>query len=266
MEKKVLVVTATLGNRKSLDKTIKSVKDIGKNFVKHVIVCPNNVIPYLRNKYGNSIDYIAEPEDKKGIYPALNKGFYTFGHDYEYMTFINDDDYWLPNFKILIDTILSDNSLDLVYARTKYVDEYNNYIASQTSYPWFNRYASFNKVGINILTQQATIIKSKWFFEQNGFEERFKLVSDAVFWIKLSQKKINYKYINEVVAGYTVQKGQLSSLPIGNEERVSYLKDFSYIKEASVFEILLYRLINLPVYVKRLILAKSINNPLGIYK
>lgn len=264
--KKILVVTATLGNRKTLARTVESVRSIGGDLVKHVIVCPKDHIDSLREKYGGDIEYLAEPEGKKGIYPALNHGFYTYGHKYQYMTFINDDDYWLPKFRKLILKILSDDSIDLIYARTCYVDENNNYITSQTSYPRFERYASFNRIGINILTQQATIIKSKWFFEQNGFEERFKLVSDAVFWIKLSQKQIKYKFLNVVAAGYTVQNGQLSSMPIGNQERSTYLKEYNYIKAASLFEVILYRLYNLPVYIKRLLLSKSINNPLSIYK
>lgn len=75
---KILVVTATLGNRESLKRTIQSVKDIGKGQVKHIIVAPNKVIPFLKAQY-NGIDFLSEPEGKKGIYAAINHGFKSYG-------------------------------------------------------------------------------------------------------------------------------------------------------------------------------------------
>lgn len=40
MENKILVITATLGDRDTLSRTIDSVKQIGGNLVRHVIVRP----------------------------------------------------------------------------------------------------------------------------------------------------------------------------------------------------------------------------------
>lgn len=102
--KKILVLTATLGNRTTLKKTIESVRRIGGDVVKHVIVCPKSSIEYLRETYGD-IECLAEPSEKKGIYAALNHGFNTYGRDYQYLTFINDDDYWLDDFRLLIEKI-----------------------------------------------------------------------------------------------------------------------------------------------------------------
>ena len=53
MKAKILVITPTLGNRESLSKTIESVKNIGGDLVKHIIVAPNSHIPNIKNKYGN---------------------------------------------------------------------------------------------------------------------------------------------------------------------------------------------------------------------
>ena len=118
MKAKILVLTPTLGNRDTLSKTIESVREIGGDLVKHIIITAKSQISSVKNKYGN-IECLPELEGKKGIYAALNHGFKTYGKDYEYLTFINDDDYWLPDFKLLIDAIKE--NYDLVYGKVNYI-------------------------------------------------------------------------------------------------------------------------------------------------
>ena len=91
MINKILVITATLGDRDSLKKTIKSVREIGGNDVEHIIVAPEERILRIKEHYGD-IRCLAERKDKNGIYAALNHGFNSFAQEYEFMTFINDDD------------------------------------------------------------------------------------------------------------------------------------------------------------------------------
>lgn len=209
--KKILVITATLGNRDTLTRTIESVRTVGGDLVHHVIVSPAAAIPAIQEKYGG-IDCLAELPGKKGIYAALNHGFQTYGRDYDYLTFINDDDYWLPAYRVLIDAMMNDESLDLAYGRTRYVNENNEYLGSQTSSPRFKDFTGLVKAkNIILLTQQATLIKSRWYFELGGFDESLRLVADSKFWMQLSQKPIRYKYFNRECAAYMIQDGQLSS-------------------------------------------------------
>ena len=53
MKARVLVITPTLGNRESLSKTIDSVRKIGGDLVKHIIVAPKSQLPNIKNKYDN---------------------------------------------------------------------------------------------------------------------------------------------------------------------------------------------------------------------
>ena len=85
---KILVLTPTLGNRESLLRTIESVRKIGQEHVKHIIVCPKKMIPRLSSLSGG-LECLPEPEGCKGIYTALNHGFNTYGKDYEYLTVNN---------------------------------------------------------------------------------------------------------------------------------------------------------------------------------
>ncbi|MCH5310456.1 MAG: hypothetical protein J1E57_00595 [Prevotella sp.] len=260
---KILVITATLGNRESIAKTIASVKCIGKDDVKHIIVCPEKCIATIKEKYDN-IECLAERTDKHGIYAALNHGFETYGHDYEYMTFINDDDYWLPSYRKLIDTMLADNTLDMVYARTCYVDDQFVKIGEQTSSPQLRQFTTLLKEKIILLTQQATLIKSSLYFRIGGFDESYKLIADTKFWALVSLlSDIRFKYINVVCAAYMIQQGQLSSDHTTQSiEHERLLSEIRYSQKSSFWHVVRFRFYNLPIYIKRLFMRKhSIFNP-----
>lgn len=119
MKADILVLTPTLGNRKSLQKTVSIIKTIGGERIMHIIIAPQKEVRNLQVQFPD-VEVLAEPEGCKGIYPALNYGFRKYGRDYKYLTFINDDDYWLPGFKKLIETIEHDNPINLlVMGRTE---------------------------------------------------------------------------------------------------------------------------------------------------
>lgn len=252
MNARILVITPTLGNRESLSKTIESVRLIGGDLVKHVIVTPKSQISSIKNKYGN-IECLPELEGKKGIYAALNHGFNTFGKDYEYLTYINDDDYWLPDFKLLINS--TEEGYDFVYGKINYILENKNGIEKPMACS--NQFKDFIPLlyhNIILFTQQATLIKSKRYFEIGGFSEEFKLVSDTKFWADLSLLNIKYKYIPKLCAAYIHQYENLSTLnkelqAIEHIKMLEQMPKFSLLKR--MLAVLKFRLINSPVYFSR---------------
>jgi len=263
MMKKILVITATLGNRDTLHRTITSVKSIGSYDVHHVIVAPAYIIPDLKNKYGDNLVYESEPMGCRGIYAALNHGFKKYGKNYEYLTFINDDDYWLPQYRNLIDYILMHDKCDFVYGRTMYVDENNVRIGEQTSCSQFKRFIPLLSTNVIMLTQQATIIRSSLFFELGGFDETYKLVADTKFWAVLSLKHLKYKYFNKCCAAYMIQDGQLSSdhstQAKEHQRLLSELPSKSTISR--LYSKIYFRCYNLKIYLKRFIGTRNIKNP-----
>ena len=78
MKPSILVVTATLGTRKTIEKTITSVKNIGKGLVKHVIIAPEHAILTLKQQYPD-LEYIVEFYNLRGgkerIFDDMNNGF-----------------------------------------------------------------------------------------------------------------------------------------------------------------------------------------------
>lgn len=249
---KILVITATLGNRSSLARTIESVRSINKGNIKHVVVAPSKKIAEIEAQY--NIECLPEPEGKKGIYSALNHGFYTYAKDYDYITFINDDDYWLPSFNKMIEVLDKDPSIDFIYSKTLYVNESNQVFRKQSCSNQFYSFLDLFHRGIILFTQQTTLLRSGLFFKIGGFDESYKLVADTKFWIQLSLLKPKYKYLNDFTSCYTIQKNQLSNdKTIQNQEHRRLGKEFpikGYLKKRIVeFE---YRLININNYIQRL--------------
>lgn len=252
MEAKILVITPTIGNRETLAKTIESVREIGGNHVKHIIVAPKQQIAQIKEKYGD-IECLPEMEGKKGIYTALNHGFMTYGKEFEYLTFINDDDYWLPDFKLLIDTI--EKGYDFVYGKVNYIIERKNgKIKPMACSRQFKDFIPLLHNKVVLFTQQATLLKSKYYFQLGGFSEDFKLVSDTKFWADLSLLNIKFKYISKPCAAYTIQDGQLSSnKELQNKEKITLINNLPPVsKLKKLIAILTFRLCNLPIYIKRL--------------
>lgn len=256
---KILVLTPTLGNRSTLDLTIKNVSRYGQGKCHHVLVAPESAISRLREKY--HIDILQECADKRGIYSALNHGFRALLDDYDYLTFINDDDYWLPDFSSLIETIEL-GVWDMVYARTCYVDRKGTFLSEQTSCPWFKWFGPLLKrKGIVLLTQQATIIRTELFRNLSGFDVSYKLAADTKFWLEASMiPKLKVKYIDKVVAAYRVQEGQLSSdVNLQRTETERLLGEFPDLVKASFWQCVAYRLYNWRIYLRRFLRGKMTN-------
>lgn len=248
-----LVVTATLGNRSTLKRTVESVKAIGGERVTHVIVAPESTCEKIKSDYPHLV-VIPEPASCRGIYAALNFGLKSFAKDFKNLTYINDDDFWLPDFKALFETMDLNPDVDVVYGKTRYVDSDGKLIGEQTSSPRYQDFANLLHKNVILFTQQATLTRSDLFLKQGGFDESYKLVADTKFWMDAIYAKAKFLYVNKVCAGYTLQDGQLSSnkdLQMTEHERL-----ISENKKPGPIEIIgnviHFRIWNMRIYVKRI--------------
>ena len=249
-----LVVTATLGNRSSLSRTIDSVKTIGGNRVRHIIVAPAPACEMISKNHPH-VKVISEPENCKGIYPALNYGLKSFAADFRYLTYINDDDFWTPGFKVLFDEMDRHKDTDVVYGRVNYVNAKGHIIGEQTSSPRYRDFGNLLYKNVILFTQQATLTRSKLFLELGGFDESFKLVADSKFWLEAINANSKFRYVNKICAAYTIQKGQLSSdktLQKDEHERLILSNDIANPFQV-IINVLFFRLWNVKIYLKRFI-------------
>ncbi len=247
-----LVVTATLGDRPTLSRTIDSVRRIGGNRVKHVIVAPAAACRMIREKYPH-LTVLQEPTHSRGIYSALNFGLKTFAREYKYLTYINDDDFWYPEFQVLFQA-MDEKDTDVVYGRVNFLDAEGHVIGEQTSSPRYKDFGNLLYQEVILFTQQATLTRSELFLRLGGFDESFKLIADTKFWLEAIQAKAKFRYINKICAAYTMHDGQLSAnkkLQREEHEQLVLLNEIANPFKV-MFDVLLFRLWNLRIYLKRL--------------
>jgi hypothetical protein len=251
--KDTLVVTATLGDRDTLNRTITTVQKYGGNRVFHVIVAPLNKCEELKTKYP-LLEVISEPKNCNGIYGALNFGLNKYAKNFKYLTYINDDDYWFENYQFLFKELDANDNLDAVYGKVNFVDDQGSVIASQASSSRYKAFKHLLSKNIVLFTQQATLIKSDLFIKTGGYDESYKIIADTKFWLNSIEQGARFKYLNMLCAGYTIQEGQISSDGnIHKEEHVRLIKNIDLNPIISMFEIACFRIVNIPVYVKRFI-------------
>jgi GT2 family glycosyltransferase len=205
----ILIVTPTLGTRETLLETCKSVRNLGGDRVHHVVTCPRTAMSKVLEMAPEA--EVIEEAGGKGVYGAVNHILQGHASSYQWVGYINDDDYWLPDMKRLIDSIDKDSTDDIVYGRVLYINESGDplMVSSCTA-----RYKSFPLLaarGIVMFTQQAVLIRSELYLRLNGFDERFRLAADTDFWIRAILGGARCRFLNKVCAAYRLQPGQLSA-------------------------------------------------------
>jgi len=252
--KDALIVTATLGNRDTIARTIQSVKNIGGYRVRHIIITPIANFESLKVKYPDS-EIILEPSSCRGIYQSLNYVFNKFGKKYQILGFINDDDYWLPEFAKCFKVMDTYTETDVVYGKVIFVNENNKIIGEQTSSPRFKAFGALLTKQVILFTQQATLIRSELFFKLKGFDESYKLIADSDFWLEAIKSNAKFHFLNLHCAAYMIQSNQLSSnKSLQKSEREILLQKVDSKGYVNVlYEYLLFRAYNFPIYLKRFI-------------
>ena len=244
----ILVLTPTLGTRESLATTIETVRTIGGSRVRHVVVCPADRVADIEACYG--VECLAEPHDCHGIYQALNYGFATLGHDHSYLTFINDDDYWLPNYKLLLDAV-ADGRPDLVYGKVDF--DMGGRIVGMACSGRYTDFVALLHHRIVLFTQQAAILRSSAFFAVGGFDEHYRLVADTLLWARLSMRHLHCRYIGRVCARCDMGDGRLSSdADLQLREHCRMMDSLPRLHRSQVgWAVVRFRVHNIPVYVRR---------------
>lgn len=246
---RILVVTPTLGNRASLVKTIESVSSYPN--VHHVLTCPCSSIKKVREYSGNRLTIIPERR-AEGVYSAVNDILLNVDHSFDWITYINDDDYWLPGMSRLIDCA-SQTDAELLYGRVNFVDINDRTLASSTTTRFYRMYPYLAARGIYLFTQQAVLLKPTVFKRFNGFDEYYKIQGDNDLWIRMINDGVKCEFVNQICAAYRMHSEQLSASNVGLAERKRMLESYGLVPNALLptVAMLAYRSLNCPALALR---------------
>lgn len=220
---KGLIITPTLGKSPYLTQTVASVQEYGMG-ARHVIVCPANVVNAVQNEFPD-IEVISEPEDCKSMYNAINHGIETSTTEWEWFSYINDDDLLKSGFKMAVEILEANKSGEVFYGDVELIDASGKVI----------RTLAMNKNGSGMLEQWAeriapisqhgAIIKKSVLIKNGNFVSTYKYAADMDMWVRLAANNINFVYVPATVGAFRVADGQLST------HRTSFDNEINHIRE-----------------------------------
>lgn len=201
------IITVNLNNHEGLKNTLKSIMQQKSNYYEHIIIDGGST--------DGSIDTILEygkinpqlvfwtSEKDKGIYNAMNKGI--MHANGKYLLFLNSGDYLEPNILAQIEHKITGE--DIIYGDIYIISESNH--KNLTTFPDPPLNASLVVSKDFYLPHPATFIK-KTLFNNEIYNEQYKIISDWEFWIKcIIFKNCTTKHISIPISNFI--EGGISS-------------------------------------------------------
>ncbi len=245
-----------MGDSPFLKETIDSILAVDYP-IEHVLVCPVEKLDELKERFQNST-VICE-QGNLGMYGAINDGLQFKGNrpDWDYFTYINDDDRLGPEFNQYLKIILAENQQTKVaYGKVRAIDSNSKFMFT---FPVSKRQKSCKRLLEQFITpilQQGMVIPRQVYDENGGLNSKYKYAADLDYICSLLSRGFTFKYFPLVVGEFRFRSGQLSSdiKMIKTEKRL--IIDCWFKKRSNIFvrlfEIAKFRLQNLNTYRERL--------------
>ncbi len=207
----LLVVTPTLGSSAFLEETIHSVRELPFP-VFHVLSCPEHRLQDLTARFP-FCKVIQDAGLKGGIYGALNAALSAvISDDWEWFTYINDDDAIGPGFATALQSHLSRPSPEpIVYGNVRLINEVSHPIGWITTEKDPSRLHLLLHQSISPLNQQGMLMRRDVVYDLNSFDLRYSLCSDLDFWVRALQAGFAFRFTPHEVGRFRIRRGQLSA-------------------------------------------------------
>jgi hypothetical protein len=216
----LLVVTPTLGESAFLEQTMASVALLGLP-VQHVLSVPAARVGSLQERYPHAT-VVPDAGRSGGIYGALNAALTQVPTDWEWFTYINDDDLLLPGFAQVVRWhIDSPNPEPVTYGNVELVDEAGTHIGLVTVERNPGWIPALLQEGISPVMQQGMLFHRDCVTRLGGFDTRYRLCADLDFWLRARGAGERFRYYPVEVAQFRLRRGQLS----GNTARTILEQD-----------------------------------------
>lgn len=206
---RLLAVTPTLGLSPWLDETVASVAAQSLD-LDHVLVAPLNQQRALQNRFP-STHLLPDAGRSGGIYGALNAALAQTPADWDWFTYINDDDTLLPGFRdVFLRHVHSPKLAPVVYGDVALITEQGHEVSSITVERNPARIPALLQQGISPLMQQGMLFRREAVLRLHGFDLRYQLCADLDFWLRALANGERFRYYPVRVAQFRLRDGQLS--------------------------------------------------------
>jgi len=252
----VLVITPTLGQSRFLDQTVASVSAQAVPTL-HLLAAPARCLQSLRDRYPG-VTVVPDHGPEGGVYGAINAALAAAAviSDWDWFTYINDDDVLLPGCSAALQRHLQSAGADAVlYGDVTAIDRRGQAIALVTTErdpAWF---PALLQQGISPLMQQGMLVSRRVVARLGSFDTRYRLCADLDFWLRAYVAGARFCYHPLAVAQFRVHHGQLSSDTALTEWEQAAIVQHLLPQPVSLGRMQLarwrYRLCNLPRYLAR---------------
>ncbi|WPJ97377.1 glycosyltransferase [Coraliomargarita algicola] len=250
----LLIITPTLNRSKFLDETIRSVKACAPG-AEHILSAPAAEVASLQQQYP-SIKVVADRGRAGGMYGAINAGITAAESEWEWFTYINDDDLLYPGFSKMVKVHTTKHAAaDFAHGVANHIDETGKLLYPIPSCPRTSLLPYLIAAGVSPISQQGMLIKRAVFERIGTYDQSFKYAADMEFYCRLYAKGGTFSFYPIEVAGFRICNEQLSQdiAPFEKEKvtiRTKYFSQPSFINRAMAK--LTFRIYNLPKYLIRL--------------
>ena len=213
---RLLVVTPTLGDSPFLDRAVASVLAQPAE-IEHVLVTPAARVAALQGRFPHSQVY-ADAGRAGGIYGALNVGLARAKSDWEWFTYINDDDALMAGFgTMLAKETRQAQKADVSYGDVELVDEDGFCISRITVERTPDWIPALLQQGISPLMQQGMVFRRAVVSRLRGFDTHYRLCADLDFWLRAYVGRARFRSHALRVAQFRLRSGQLSGNTVVTE-------------------------------------------------
>lgn len=221
---KVSIITVCLNSEKYIEDTIKSVLGQTYKDIEYIIVdgmsTDNtlNIIEKYKSLFGEKLNVISEKDC--GIYNAMNKGINRATG--ELIGIINSDDWYEADAVQNVVKNYNYNNESVIYGAM--VNRIGNEISGVDISSYKELY--------NCMFGHPTAFVPKSIYDKFGFfDESYRISADYDFMLKLFTNKVNFRFINKVIANFRQGGISTTNLEQCKTETLDIKKKYGYKRE-----------------------------------
>jgi hypothetical protein len=208
-QQRLLVVTPTLGVSSYLEETVRGVTSLKIPFL-HVLSCPQSAVAELQKRFPHA-SVVADAGKEAGLYGAINVALQTAGEDWEWFTYINDDDELAPGFSEVAQRHFARADPEpVVYGNVRVIDDSSRTISFLTTENSPHFIPALLRAGISPLNQQGMLFRRDVVHELGEFNTTYRICADLDFWARALAAGHRFRYYPVEVGRFRIRRGQIS--------------------------------------------------------
>jgi GT2 family glycosyltransferase len=248
-----LVVTPTLGSSEYLETAVRSVTELPFP-VLHVISVPGPIVAEMQARFPHAV-VVKDAGKLGGIYGAINAAIQAASGEWDWFTYINDDDVLAPGFARMFARHTARSAAEPVtYGNVRLINESGGTISFLTTERTPEFIPALLHAQISPLNQQGMLFHRKVVERLKEFDLNFRLCADLDFWARAMAAGFAFRYYPFEVGQFRIRRGQLSgdiSVTLREQDEIvrrAFPPTTALQQRRAKWR---YRLMNLPRYLAR---------------